>query len=76
MGDDNQDYFDFTSEQELPEENSSGMKPCPNCAQLIPANRLFCLYCGQPVSQYKKNRWVVLVVILVLAAFLSLIFIR
>ncbi|MGD9014405.1 MAG: zinc ribbon domain-containing protein [Candidatus Omnitrophota bacterium] len=76
MGDDNQDYFDFTSEQELPEEDSPKMRPCPNCAQPIPTNCLFCLYCGQPVSQYKKNRWVALVAILVLVAFIFLIFIR
>lgn len=76
MNSDNHDYFDFTTQQELPEEQTSQMKPCPNCKQPIPANRLFCLYCGEPVSERGKNRWVALVALLVLVAFIFLVFIR
>jgi predicted nucleic acid-binding Zn ribbon protein len=71
----NRDYFDFTTEEELPEEHSKDMRNCPHCDKPIPADSLFCLYCGEPVSRGKKNKWVVLIVVFVLIAFLLWIFI-
>lgn len=76
MGSDNQDYFDFTTEQELPEEHAKHMRECPHCNKPIPADSLFCLYCAEPVSSGKKNKWMILLVIFVLIAFVLLISIR
>ncbi len=67
---DNNDYFDFKAENELPEEHSQDKKICPHCGKPIPADSLFCLYCGEPLPAGKKNIWVTLLVILVLAAFI------
>ena len=67
---DNSDYFDFKAKNELPEEHSADMKKCPHCGKLIPADSLFCLYCGESLPAEKKNIWVILLVILVLAAFI------
>ncbi|MFH1577954.1 MAG: zinc-ribbon domain-containing protein [Candidatus Omnitrophota bacterium] len=70
----NSDCFDFEKETELPDKGSSPRKPCPNCAKPIPGDALFCLYCGEPVSPAGKNKWVILVVVFSLIAFLCLIF--
>jgi hypothetical protein len=53
---DNHDYFDFTTEDELPEEHSKDMRRCPHCDKPIPADSLFCLYCGEPVPPVKKDK--------------------
>jgi predicted nucleic acid-binding Zn ribbon protein len=76
MDSDNYDYFDFSTEQELPEEQASQMKPCPHCKQPIPAHSLFCLYCGEAVTSSRKHRWMIIVAIFVLVAFVLLIVIR
>lgn len=68
---DNNDYFDFEAEGELPEGHSQDSKMCPHCGKPIPADSLFCLYCGQRVWPSRKNIWVVLIAILVLAAFIT-----
>lgn len=70
----NEDYFDFTTEEELPEEYSKNMKSCPHCNKPIPADSLFCLYCGGQVSPGKRNLWMVLVALFVLIAFILWIF--
>jgi predicted nucleic acid-binding Zn ribbon protein len=70
------DYFDFTVEDELPEEYSKNMKECPHCNKPIPADSLFCLYCGERIWPVKKKIWLITAVVIVLIAFLLLIFIR
>lgn len=67
---DNNDYFDFETENELPQGHSQDLKKCPHCGKSIPADSLFCLYCGGSVSSRKKNIWAALLVILILAAFI------
>ena len=71
----NEDYFDFEVENELPEERSQDMKKCPHCGKPIPDDSLFCLYCGEPVSSTNKNKWLILLVFLILIVFLLWIFI-
>ena len=76
MDSDNQDYFDFTTRDELPEEHSQEMIRCPHCEKPVPKNSLFCLYCGESIAPIiKKDKWVVIVIILVLVAFALWIFI-
>ncbi|MFC1657833.1 zinc ribbon domain-containing protein [Candidatus Omnitrophota bacterium] len=70
------DNFDFTTEQELPEEHTGSTRPCPHCKQPISSDSLFCLYCGGAVSSDAKNRWLPLVSLIVLAAFILWILIR
>ncbi len=71
------DYFDFTTKEELPEEHSEDTRECPHCKKPIPADSLFCLYCGEAVSpSNKKNIWAAALVIFVLIAFLCWIFIQ
>ena len=65
-----EDYFDFSIEEDLPEEQSPKKRQCPHCGKPIPADSLFCLFCGQAVSQGNKKIWVIVVVILVLISFL------
>ncbi len=67
--------FDFKTVNELPEEHSPKMTPCPYCSKPIPTDSLFCLYCGEPVSSSRKNKWVVLVALFALIALLFWIFI-
>jgi predicted nucleic acid-binding Zn ribbon protein len=76
MDSDNQDYFDFKTIDELPEEYSKQERNCPHCGKPIPADSLFCLYCGEPILSSKKNKWVVLVVIFLLVAFILLMLVR
>jgi len=76
MNSDNRDYFDFTTEEELPEEHSGDIRKCPHCDRPISADSLFCLYCGESVLSAKKNKWTILVAVFVLIAFLSWLFIR
>ena len=71
----NLDYFDFTTEDELPQEPSKDMKACPHCNKPIPADSLFCLYCGESTSPVKKHKWMVMVILFVLIAFALWIFI-
>lgn len=74
MSPDNYDYFEFTTEEELPEEQNPRMKQCPVCSRLIAADSLFCLYCGEAVSRPKKNIWVVITVCFILIAFVLWVF--
>ena len=76
MGSDNLDYFDYKTEDEIPEEPAKLMRKCPHCDKPIPADSLFCLYCGESVSPAKKNALMAIVAIFVLIAFLFWIFIR
>ncbi|MFH1339198.1 MAG: zinc-ribbon domain-containing protein [Candidatus Omnitrophota bacterium] len=70
MHTDNDGYFNFKAESELPEEHSQDMKKCPHCGKPIPVDSLFCLYCGEAVPAGKKNIWMILLMILILAAFI------
>ena len=70
------DYFDFITKDELPEEHSKETKRCPQCDKPIPADSLFCLYCGKSVSPGKRDKWIVFVVLFLLIAFLLLILIK
>ena len=76
MDSDNLDYFDYKIENEMPGEPTKLMRKCPHCDKPIPADSLFCLYCGESVSAVKKNTWMVMVVMFVLIAFVLWIFIR
>lgn len=64
------DYFDFRLEEESAEEYSEEKKNCPHCQRPVSVDALFCLYCGDTVSPDKKNKWIVLVVLLVLFVFI------
>ena len=78
MNSENQDYFDFTTQEELPDEYTIQKRNCPFCSKPIPADSLFCLYCGEPVSDSKdsnKNKWIVFLVFFVLIALLFWMFI-
>ena len=69
------EHFDFRTEDDLPQQQSPGMRACPHCRQPIPEDSLFCLYCSEPVAPVtaKSRVWVFAVAILVLFAFLLLI---
>ena len=70
MHSEDQDYFDFSIEEEVPEELSSDKKACPHCKQPIPKDSLFCLFCGEPATKTKKGNWIILVALIVLIVFI------
>ena len=71
----NEDYFDFTTVEEVPEDFSSEKRSCPHCGKPIPADSLFCLFCGERISPKSKAKWLILVPLLILiATFLFWIF--
>ena len=70
MSTDNHEYFDFRSEEELPEEYSGKKIDCPHCNRPVAAESLFCLYCGEALSPERKSSWLAVVAVLVLIALL------
>ena len=67
-----EDYFDFQTVDEQPEDlDFDNLKQCPYCKKPIPQNSLFCLYCGN--SLVERPRWIIWVSIIVIIAFLLLI---
>jgi len=74
----NEEYFEFREELELPEDlDYKNTKPCPHCKKPIPQNAVMCLYCGEAVyPKTHKKSWVMWVALFVIIAFLFLIVLR
>jgi len=39
------------SSKQLPPPGSNYLRPCPNCQRAIPADMIYCGYCGTPLAQ-------------------------
>ena len=65
---DNEDYFDFNTVDELPEESFPEKKSCLHCGKSIPADNLFCLFCGEETQPKRKGNWLILVALFILIA--------
>ena len=54
--DNNDGYFEFKEEPELPEElDYSRLENCPHCKKPIPNDATMCLYCGGQVNPFRKR---------------------
>jgi len=60
--DNNDGYFEFKEELELPEElDYNRLEDCPHCKKPIPNDATMCLYCGEQVNRDcgRKHWWLI-----------------
>ncbi len=65
-----EDNFSFSGEDEFYEQPSSKKRSCPHCQNPIPADNLFCLFCGEAITPLgNKRRWIFVVAVILILAF-------